>query len=455
MKNPKWISEYLLGEGVTRQDTDSFESIFARINTKYFPHKDKIDNILEKFISILKRKKLPLPEELEMENEISITESFSDYENLSSVCNMQKIPHILNMSIKGMLEFFDGSPIEVSEKLDGSNFSVGVVNGKVFGKSKKDKAKINPEYFYDNKDIDTVYIAMGNLIKMLNEFNFFEWHDSICERMKIKSIQFFGEIFYSGQPNTIKYDDKKIGGRGTFVVFGVSIDGVDISNTDNGIKFMEQFANKFSNFTFNILTKNLYDCDIDFSKVSRLTNYISINKKLLTSKTSSDLKDDAIKVYKRLVNEVKNQYINFSQTQKSMLGADEIEGLVLRNLSNNRVMKIVDIEKFSYINSKNWSDRDELKIHRRSLIELLISECFEGCDILLLKDKQINIINDYLVISKSEIETENGLLLILLDAIREECNINIHMIRAVLYEYLSKLNYLYDNIDKTVDTKNW
>ena len=80
---------------------------------------------------------------------------------------MPKIPHLEQMTINQIKEFFTDDTFEFSEKMDGANFSVGVVSGKIYGKSKKDKANFDADYYYSNKNINDIFIGMGNLLQHL------------------------------------------------------------------------------------------------------------------------------------------------------------------------------------------------------------------------------------------------------------------------------------------------
>ena len=61
---PEEITKKLLGKSATIADTNSFESIFARMSHKDFPFKSKIKNIKKNLKDGFERLGLPVPEEL-------------------------------------------------------------------------------------------------------------------------------------------------------------------------------------------------------------------------------------------------------------------------------------------------------------------------------------------------------------------------------------------------------
>jgi hypothetical protein len=63
-KNPEEITKALLGVNATIKDTNSFESVWKAMQKKDFPWKDHMQEIVNYFGDILKRKGLPYPKEL-------------------------------------------------------------------------------------------------------------------------------------------------------------------------------------------------------------------------------------------------------------------------------------------------------------------------------------------------------------------------------------------------------
>ncbi len=457
-KNARDISEYLLGEGTTRDDTNSFESIFAKMMSEDFPYKEKIVDIKEKCISILKRKKLDIPSELAE----SRKNTFKEHNMLEAVVNMPKIPHLDQMSINQIKEFFTDNEFEFSEKMDGANFSIGVVSGKIYGKSKKDKANFNADYYYSNKNINDIFIGMGNLLQHLEQNNFLKWHNKMVESSPYSSIQIFGEVFYSNQVNAIKYDSDTLGGKGGYVVFGIYGDNEDISNTELGNKIMVKFTREFNSYTFPIWFKNIIECTLEHDKINRLLNYIETNNTVLTGrKRDPEFKQKKLTTrlnMQKLLNSIKSNLISQAEQVKSILGGDDIEGLVMKNTKNNRMVKIVDLKRFGELNAKNWANRNELKKQRKELFKELTDAVCNNCDIITLPSKRDESLRSYLAMShKDKFESMNEMLAVLVSDMKEEVDLKdsvIHM-KNILSKYVGNLSAMKTHIDKTLDKKHY
>lgn len=458
-KDPKYISEYLLGKGTTREDTNSFESVIAKMMSDSFPYKEKIVDIKEKCISILNRKKLDIPPELINSNK----ETFKEHNMLENVVQMPKIPHLEQMSINQIKEFFTDDVFEFSEKMDGANFSIGVASGKIYGKSKKDKANFDADYYYSNKNINDIFIGMGNLLQHLEQNNFLKWHNNMVQSSPYSSIQIFGEVFYSNQVNAIKYDSDTLGGKGGYVVFGIYGDNQDISNTELGHKMMIRFTREFNAYTFPIWFKNIIECTVENDKVNRLLNYIETNNTVLTGrKRDPEFKDKKLTArltMQKLLNSIKDNLISQAEQVKSILGGDDnIEGLVMKNTKNNRMVKIVDLKRFGELNAKNWADRNELKKQRKELFKELTDAVCNNCDIITLPSKREQSLRSYLAIShKDKFESMNEILAVLVNDMKEEVDLKdsvIHM-KNILSKYVGNLSAMKPHIDKTLDKKHY
>lgn len=459
-KDPQEICEYLLGKGVTREDTNSFESVYARMQSEAFPHKEKIKAIKEKCVSILSRKKLNIPPEL-MDSKSKDT--FKSHNMLEDVIKMPKVPHIEQMSIKQIHNFFTDGEYELSEKMDGANFSIGVIDGQVYGKSKKDKAKFDADYFYANKDLNDIYIGMGNLLKLLEQNEFAKWYKKKVSQTEFHKLQIFGEIFYSSQVNAIKYDPDIIGGKGGYVIFGIYADDADITNTVQGKKIINLFIRDFNQYTFPIWIKNVTQYTMEQNTINRLLNYIKINKDILTGhKRDPEFKEKKISAKGtviKLLNSIKTNLLTQTADMKSMLGGDDsIEGLIIKNLKNNQMIKVVDIKRFGELNAKNWANRNELKHLRKGLFKELMSTVFNNSDIASLPTKQDESIRSYLSIThKKKFESEGEMLAVLVNDMNEEVELkdSVANMKSILNDYIEKLILMKDNIDITLDKKHY
>lgn len=452
-KNPQAIARHLLGEGVLREHTNSFESIYERMMSDEFPYKEKISQIKEKCRKILRRKNLEIPKEMVEEKH---TPSFKEHGMLEKIIGMPKIPHMDQMSINQIQEFFNGE-YEYSEKLDGANFSVGVVNNRVYGKSKKDKIKFNASDYYDNADLNDIFLGMGNFLKELENNDFIGYYNKILGNIPYSNLQFFGEIFYNNQVNALTYEN--VGKKGTYVVFGLYGDGADISNTVLGEKLMESFVKQFNEVEFPVRMKKCHKCELPKGKVQRLLDYIKTNESTLKGrKRDPEFKEKKAvtkKVVHKLLGSIKKELLQQSEDLTPMLGGSGIEGLIMKNLNTNKMVKLVDLEKFGELNARNWSDRNVLRGMRRELFKELM-DMVQHNDILTLPEKREESLRNYLSISgKKKFMDENEIVAVLANDIQEESELDAITMRNILNLYAENVYKMKFNLDNSVDDKHY
>ena len=371
----------------------------------------------------MNRKKLTIPEEIRKLN----MSNFKNFSDLDNVYAMRRIPHLDQMTLPKLIELIDTDNFEFSEKMDGSNFSIGVIDGKVFGKSKKNRANFDSNSFFQNKDINDVFIGMGNLIKQLNLDEFPKWYEQILQNTSSNNIQIFGEIFYTNQVNAITYDNTKIGGKGAFIVFGVTADGDDISHTEMGKKVMTKFVHDFNAFNLPIYLRK--DIDVELPDVSKIKKYLNFNMETLKSRKSKPedrkLKTEAVNGLKFILQKFKKTILDQLKDTESMLGGFKMEGLVMRNTDNGAISKLVNIEEFTALNAKNWAGRDNLKKSRKDLFKKVVTDACKDCDIFVISSKQEESLNSYLSITKrKKFENETELLSVLADEARGEVDMS-------------------------------
>jgi hypothetical protein len=293
---------------------------------------------------------------------------FKNYYNLlEKVPAMNSIPHIQQMNVTQVLDFigdnFDIRDYDISEKVDGANFSLTVLNNVVYGKSKKGKPFYRPEDFYALKDISNVFNGFGDFLNVMINKGFKEWYtrtysqyrSSIIDEFGLSTMvgfSIFGELFNSSQMNTLVYDIK----NGAYVVFGIKLNdgsgkGVDISTSQIAIDIMKDFVKRFNGVEgWKIYYKNSVKIDIGKQFAEELSQFIKNNiEAIKTRKRSPDILDKKNKAKEELVSLLmkwKKHILTQTEGVKSFLGGNEIEGVVIRNKKTGSIMKVVDVDKF-------------------------------------------------------------------------------------------------------------
>ena len=394
------------------------------------------------------------------------------------------IPHLHMMNVDQVLNFlgnnFDTNDTEVTEKVDGSNFSVGMLNDKVFGKSKRGKPFTDPNQFYELKDIHPVFIGMGDFLKLMQNNKFDEWYQSTVKQYKDKiqkelnperfdGFSIFGEIFNSNQMNTLVYSNI---GKGAFVVFGLKIDdgsykGIDISTNPIAIDIMKSFVAKFNGVDdWKFYYKQSVKIDMGKQFAQELEEFVKNNiEHIKNRKRSPEVLDRKVKAKEDLSNLLmkwKKSLLQQSSGIKSFLGSDEIEGLVIRNIKTGGIMKVVDIDKFSQRNIANWEYRQELRNERKELYKRIISEIVKSADIFILKHKQEEKIIGYLEMhGKKKFDNLEELLGVIYEDMSNEVqldeakDVDLKM-NMIILEYIKKVEAIIDSTknDNDIDDKN-
>src|SRR6056300_1144475 len=169
------------------------------------------------------------------------------------IVKMDKIIHIDEMSTDDFINFvksfvsIENRDIEISEKIDGMNFSFGLdENDKFYSKTKSSKPVTDPSVYGDFsflqgiKDYHNILKSNSRILKTVKDMvGGFENNESF-------TLQVFGELLSSSQTNIVKYDKGKIG-NGAIVLFDIKVDGKSILG--------KQYAKK----VFNSLATQLND----------------------------------------------------------------------------------------------------------------------------------------------------------------------------------------------------
>ncbi len=148
------------------------------------------------------------------------------------IVKMDSIVHFDEMNTDDFITFvrsfidIEQRNIEISEKMDGMNFSFGVdENNKFYSKTKSSKPVTDPSVYGDFNFLQG--IKDYHRILNANERFLVSVKEKIAEYQEINALQVFGELLPSSETNIVKYDKDKIG-KGAIVLFDVKVDGKSI-----------------------------------------------------------------------------------------------------------------------------------------------------------------------------------------------------------------------------------
>lgn len=247
--------------------------------------------------------------------------------------------------------------VEISEKVDGQNFSFGIdENDKFFSKTKTSAPVTDPSVY--------------------GEFSFMQgvkdFHNILANQtrtlLRIKQevanltgkgqfvMQIFGELLPSSETNIVKYDKEKIG-NGAVVLFNVVVDGKSILQERWAKQVFDMLVRGLDNSGgWRVYNKFLVNPNKFKFEVNHLITLEDLYRKyydILKSRKRADkaTKDKAKRVIQMVMDNIKGQFLKqMVMNRKSFLGNIEPEGLILRDFSNNLLVKLVDKDSFTEAN---------------------------------------------------------------------------------------------------------
>ena len=412
--------------------------------------------------------------------------SFKTYYNLNTgtliteAVGMTPIKHLHQLTPVEFMDIFaNQTPFELTTKMDGSNWSCGVVDGKTYVKSKKGKQTTKSSDFYaiGKKTGNEIFDGFGRSLDMLNTANFKSWYDKTKTKYqkdfqkKAKTTEevdftIFAEIFPMAQINSIVYNAEDIG-DGALVVFGLKLidgssKGIESSTGKQFIKIMKDFVDTFASNSsgWKVYYKSSVPLKIDDSAKNAIIDFVKKNGDAMKSRKRDPetllAKSTALGEFKKMLDTFKGDLISQFKKLPSFLSNEELEGVILRNMDNEQMTKIVDVDKFTSLNMKNWASRKELVNEKQDLYKRIIEEVFNSADILLIRQKQAEKITNYLEVKGVyKLDTIDELLLVLYDDAKDEVSLSsakdmVKNIETILEDYKDIVRKI---IKKTEETQ--
>ena len=339
-------------------------------------------------------------------------------ENLTNSADIKwpAIKHFNEMPISDFTDFFTtfdscDELYEASEKIDGSQLGIGCDSNGVFLKSKRSGAIYNPSDFYKmSQDYGIeVFKGFGDILKSFrNDESINKWFEKQKEAYKTE-FMIFGEMLNMKQPNTLVYPQIKEG-HPYIVLFGVC--GTQEKNNLFDLRkinyLISDFMRNFSSQDVTIVTKRVI-ADFDSKHIHGSKPMQALKEFIYSIDASfnSRKRDENTKQIKEklsvLVDAAYVDVIKSIDKSKSLLGADEIEGIVVINKSNQFITKFVK-PKFRDDNADNWKEMKRRRTFRKELKSEVASAATtnELIEILVrFKDKMLKMTSEMQLDDKS------------------------------------------------------
>jgi cytidyltransferase-like protein len=311
-------------------------------------------------------------------------------ESVENLATLKGIAHLEDMNPLAFLKFLqkwhnmeiDGG-MEISEKVDGSaQMSFGATGNGVYAKSKYGKPLMSPSgwpstYMYDAlRNSHYAIDSVKNKIKMLqlvpNRKNP-DGYDIVVSKKKIKGSiypQFFVEVLWTRFPNSLEYGDNIL------MIYSAKVEGKHVASSTferDVIKKLIELTGKKTvakgaKWRFEdkiILSKNQFEINtrVEYKKVSDILADLKTQEILLKrAKTKEEKKAQAhvLKKIRKIQIALKQKFLDKLRSTAPVYGGDTIEGIVIKDMESGAMIKVVDKNVFTAINSYFWHYRELL-----------------------------------------------------------------------------------------------
>jgi len=309
------------------------------------------------------------------------------------IVKMDSIVHFDEMNTDDFITFvrsfidIEQRNIEISEKMDGMNFSFGVdENNKFYSKTKSSKPVTDPSVYGDFNFLQG--IKDYHRILNANERFLVSVKEKIAEYQEINALQVFGELLPSSETNIVKYDKDKIG-KGAIVLFDVKVDGKSILRQRYSSQIFKMLVDGLDNSGgWRAYSKPLVDSSQFKFEVNHLITLESLYRKYFDiiksrKKVDKPTKLKAKKVIQMVMDNIKGQFLKqMVINRKSVLGNIEPEGLILRDFKNNLLVKLVDKDAFTAANQAGSQYIKPVMMGVKKTNDLLRNDVFGNADIM-------------------------------------------------------------------------
>ena len=295
---------------------------------------------------------------------------------------MPKIYHLEQMPWSSAVMFYNDwkrlQRVTVTEKVDGSNLSIGLNNGELYVKTKKGKPTLDPGDFEDLfvKYDEPIFASFNRFTKFCLDHK--AQITTLLKNYKIE--QLFFEFVPFEQPNVIKYDKARIMG-GALYIFDKQMRSHAMISNFNTIFFpwycIKADPTYVAQDTIDLFIERLGKF------MDRHGTEIACRKR---DEESLRLKEAAKLRYNGILTSTRDELLCNARNVVSQLGAKRIEGLVVT--AGDSGFKVVDLDDFGAERAEKWKSKDVLARIRKEFCTECIEKIFNQSDVLIIKKKQ-------------------------------------------------------------------
>jgi len=364
---------------------------------------------------------------------------------------MDKIIHMDELKPQDFISFVDAfkdpNLLEISEKIDGQNISFGTDDTDTFfTKTKKSKPVYDIDFYGDIPFMQGIKRFHTGISERMEVYKTYK------DAMKCSHVQVFAELLPTAQTNTLRYADGWIGSHGAAVIFDVKVDGKSVTDMLDILSMC--FGLRGSGY-WQVYPKPIIEIDaFEVRHLNLLKRLYDKYSDILVSrkKIDKELKLKAKSAIQTVMNNIKAQFISeLLVGRTSMFGNITPEGLIVRDPTNNLIVKIVDKDGFTGANMEQHKVSQQIKNLHRSVLKQIKEQIFGNADILKNFSKVVEKARDNFFM-KSQLDATytykgiNDVLQVIVDDMIDENRISqsvsktLDMMDLVLAEYRMKLD---------------
>lgn len=313
---------------------------------------EDVAKIKEYFLGFMKSTKMPPPSEINEapEKKKARPKGIVHLEDMKPEHFMEWLKKYADTPLEGGLE--------ISEKVDGSAFMIfGVENGKLFVQSKNGPKMFKASSWSKKPMTDALRTAHGALESKMDAITS-SWPEGVSA--------FTSEILYMKVPNSVEY------GPNVIMIHGVMSDSGQALSPSEAEKFSKQiiiptsgqlaFEGEQWKFEYKPVIKPedlMVDVKVEYDSLGEIYKDLQAAEPDKRKKAGKEIYKAHLEKFKTIQAAVKKKLITQVRGMKSVYGPEggDIEGIVFRDLDDDSLVKLVDKEYFTKLNSFMWHYR--------------------------------------------------------------------------------------------------
>ncbi|MHA2047013.1 MAG: hypothetical protein ACW99G_19665, partial [Candidatus Thorarchaeota archaeon] len=329
-----------------------FEKIWDKTKETVAP--DDVEKIKEYFLNFMKSTKLPPPSEL--------TEAPESKKRPKGIVHLEDMkPDEFMLWLKKYADTPLEGGLEISEKVDGSAFMLfGVENGKLWTQSKNGSKMFSSDAWPKKSWAEALTTAHKALESKA---------DAITSAWPEGVSAFTSEILYTKIPNSVEY------GPNVIMIHGVLSDTGQTLSPNDAKNFSEQIIKPTGGqlsspgeswmFEYKPVIKPedmMIDVKVEYDTLGAIYHDLKLAEPEKRKKAGREIYKVHLEDFKAIQIAVKKKLVKQLRGMKSVYGPEggDIEGIVFRDLEDDSLVKLVDKEYFTKLNSFLWHYRKML-----------------------------------------------------------------------------------------------